>query len=196
MFKPNLLIITLGLTLIFSISHVGAVEIEYWQYTYKTRVEAIDKLISSFEAENPGIRVKHTNFPYADYRKKVAIAVSAGDGPDIVQLYYGWLNDYRESGLIQPLPKNEFPHSKIEDEFFGMVKSMKFNGDYWGLPTAVRSLALFYNKDLFTEAGISGPPETLEDFVDAAKKMTKKDSSGNYLQIGFAVDTDGQDHHW
>ncbi|SVB39499.1 uncharacterized protein METZ01_LOCUS192353, partial [marine metagenome] len=47
MFKPNLLIITLGLTLIFSISHVGAVEIEYWQYTYKTRVEAIDKLISS-----------------------------------------------------------------------------------------------------------------------------------------------------
>ena len=196
MFKPNLLIITLGLTLIFSISHVGAVEIEYWQYTYKTRVEAIDKLISSFEAENPGIRVKHTNFPYADYRKKVAIAVSAGDGPDIVQLYYGWLNDYRESGLIQPLPKNEFPHSKIEDEFFGMVKSMKVNGDYWGLPTAVRSLALFYNKDLFTEAGISGPPETLADFVDAAKKMTKKDSSGNYLQIGFAVDTDGQDHHW
>ena len=196
MFKPNLLIITLGLTLIFSISHVGAVEIEYWQYTYKTRVEAIDRLISSFEAENPGIRVKHTNFPYADYRKKVAIAVSAGDGPDIVQLYYGWLNDYRESGLIQPLPKNEFPHSKIEDEFFGMVKSMKVNGDYWGLPTAVRSLALFYNKDLFTEAGISGPPETLADFVDAAKKMTKKDSSGNYLQIGFAVDTDGQDHHW
>ena len=196
MFKPNLLIITLGLTLIFSISHVGAVEIEYWQYTYKTRVEAIDKLISSFEAENPSIRVKHTNFPYADYRKKVAIAVSAGDGPDIVQLYYGWLNDYRESGLIQPLPKNEFPHSKIEDEFFGMVKSMKVNGDYWGLPTAVRSLALFYNKDLFTEAGISGPPETLADFVDAAKKITKKDSSGNYLQIGFAVDTDGQDHHW
>ena len=196
MFKPNLLIITLGLTLIFSISHVGAVEIEYWQYTYKTRVEAIDRLISSFEAENPGIRVKHTNFPYADYRKKVAIAVSAGDGPDIVQLYYGWLNDYRESGLIQPLPKNEFPHSKIEDEFFGMVKSMKVNGDYWGLPTAVRSLALFYNKDLFTEAGIPGPPETLADFVDAAKKMTKKDSSGNYLQIGFAVDTDGQDHHW
>ena len=30
----------------------------------------------------------------ADYRKKVAIAVAAGDGPDLVQLYYGWLNDY------------------------------------------------------------------------------------------------------
>ena len=68
-----------------------AVEIEYWQYTYASRVEAVDKLIESFEAANPGITVKHTHFPYADYRKKVAIAVSAGDGPDVVQLYYGCL---------------------------------------------------------------------------------------------------------
>ena len=43
-----------------------AVEIEYWQYTYGSRVEAIDKLIESFEAANPGITVKHTHFPYAD----------------------------------------------------------------------------------------------------------------------------------
>ena len=56
----------------------NAVEIEYWQYTYKSRVAAIDKLIEKFEAANPGITVKHTHFPYADYRKKVAIAVSAG----------------------------------------------------------------------------------------------------------------------
>jgi len=128
--------------------------------------------------------------------KKVAIAVSAGDGPDIVQLYYGWLNDYRDSGLIQPLPKDAFPQDEIEDEFFGIVKSMKVKGEYWGLPTAVRSLALFYNKDLFSEAGISGPPETLDEFVATAKRLTKKDNAGNYLQIGFAVDTDGQDHHW
>jgi multiple sugar transport system substrate-binding protein len=196
MLRNILLSAITGFAILFISSSVGAVEIEYWQYTYKTRVEAIDKLIISFEAKNPGIKVKHTNFPYADYRKKVARAVSAGDGPDLVQLYYGWLNDYRESGLIKPLPKSAFPHSKIENEFFGMVKSMKADGEYWGLPTAVRSLALFYNKDLFAEAGISGPPETLDDFIDAAKKMTKKDSSGNYLQIGFAVDTDGQDHHW
>ena len=173
-----------------------AVEIEYWQYTYGSRVEAIDKLIESFEAANPGITVKHTHFPYADYRKKVAIAVSAGDGPDVVQLYYGWLNDYRDGGLIQPLSKSAFPHAKIEEDFFSMVGTMKVDGDYWGLPTAVRSLALFWNKDLFAEAGLSGPPETLDEMVEFAKKLTKKDANGNYTSVGFAVDTDGQDHHW
>ena len=185
-----------GSIFIFSSIAANAVEIEYWQYTYKARVEAIDKLIANFEKANPDITVKHTSFPYADYRKKVSIAISSGDGPDLVQLYYGWLNDYRDGGLIQPLPKDTFPHDEIESNFFKMVSSMKVDGDYWGLPTAVRSLALFYNNDLFSEAGLSGPPETLDQMVEYAKKLTKTDSAGNYIQVGFAVDTDGQDHHF
>ena len=186
----------IGSIFIFSSITANAVEIEYWQYTYKARVEAIDKLIANFEKANPDITVKHTSFPYADYRKKVSIAISSGDGPDLVQLYYGWLNDYRDGGLIQPLPKDTFPHDEIESNFFKMVSSMKVDGDYWGLPTAVRSLALFYNNDLFSEAGLSGPPETLDQMVEYAKKLTKTDSAGNYIQVGFAVDTDGQDHHF
>ena len=186
----------IGSIFIFSSITANAVEIEYWQYTYKARVEAIDKLIANFEKTNPDITVKHTSFPYADYRKKVSIAISSGDGPDLVQLYYGWLNDYRDGGLIQPLPKDTFPHDEIESNFFKMVSSMKVDGDYWGLPTAVRSLALFYNNDLFSEAGLSGPPETLDQMVEYAKKLTKTDSAGNYIQVGFAVDTDGQDHHF
>ena len=186
----------IGSIFIFSSITANAVEIEYWQYTYKARVEAIDKLIANFEKANPDITVKHTSFPYADYRKMVSIAISSGDGPDLVQLYYGWLNDYRDGGLIQPLPKDTFPHNEIESNFFKMVSSMKVDGDYWGLPTAVRSLALFYNNDLFSEAGLSGPPETLDQMVEYAKKLTKTDSAGNYIQVGFAVDTDGQDHHF
>ena len=58
----------------------NAVEIEYWQYFFKERVEAIDALIEEFEAANPGITVKHSNFPYAQYRTKVAAAVPAGQG--------------------------------------------------------------------------------------------------------------------
>ena len=54
----------------------------------------MEQLIENFEAANPGIRVEMTHFPYADYRTKVAAAIPAGEGPDVVQLFYGWLNDY------------------------------------------------------------------------------------------------------
>ena len=113
--------------LFMSVNIAQALEIEYWQYTYKSRVAAIDKLIENFQSNNPGITIKHVNFPYADYRKKVAIAISSGDGPDLVQLYYGWLNDYRDGGLIQSLPQDTFPHSEIESNFFKMVSSMVFD---------------------------------------------------------------------
>ena len=63
------LVVALGLTLA-SAGTAGAqpVEIEYWQYTFAQRVQAIDELIKRFEAENPGIKVKHTHVPYDDFR--------------------------------------------------------------------------------------------------------------------------------
>ncbi len=156
----------------------------------------MDTLIANFEAANPGITVKMTTFPYDDYRTKVAAAIPAGQGPDVVQLFYGWLNDYIDAGLIQPLPDDMFPPDKIDAEFFPMVQAMKRDGKYMALPTAVRALALFYNKSCSTEAGIDTPPATLDELVADAKKMTKTDGSGNITQEGFGSGMTGQDHQW
>ena len=172
------------------------VEIEYWQYFFDARVAAMEQLIENFQSANPDIKVTMTHFPYADYRTKVAAAIPAGEGPDVVQLFYGWLNDYVAAELIQPLPNDAFPPSMIEDEFFPMVGAMREGDNYWALPTAVRSLALFYNKTLFDEAGISGPPETLDELVETAKMLTKTDAAGNLTQVGITAGMNAQDHHW
>ncbi|MEP0942911.1 MAG: extracellular solute-binding protein [Rhizobiaceae bacterium] len=173
-----------------------AVEIEYWQYYFDARVTAMEQIIKEFEADNPGITVKMTHFPYADYRTKVAAAIPAGEGPDVVQLFYGWLNDYKEAKLIQPLPTSDFPASEIDKNFFPMVQAMKEGENYWALPTAVRSLALFYNTRLFEAAGVDGPPATLDELVETAKKLTKLDGAGNITQVGITAGMNAQDHHW
>jgi multiple sugar transport system substrate-binding protein len=74
---------------------------------------------------------------------------------------------------------------------------MKRNGEYYALPTAVRSLALFYNKKLFQEAGLdpAKPPQTLTELLDAAKKTVKMES-GNMVSAGITMDMAGQDHQW
>ena len=173
-----------------------AVEIEYWQYFFDARVDAMEQLIEGFEAENPDITVKMTHFPYSDYRTKVSAAIPAGEGPDVVQLFYGWLNDYRNAKLIQPLPEKDFPAAMVDKEFFPMVQAMKVDGQYYALPTAVRSLALFYNKRLFEEAGIENPPATLDEMVETAKKIAKKDGAGNLTTVGITTGMNAQDHHW
>ncbi|WP_306120081.1 MULTISPECIES: extracellular solute-binding protein [unclassified Roseitalea] len=176
-------------------STASAVEIEYWQYFFDARVKAMEQLIDNFQAENPDITVTMTHFPYADYRTKVAAAIPAGEGPDVVQLFYGWLNDYVAADLIQPLPADTFPADEIDAEFFPMVQAMKEGDQYWALPTAVRSLALFYNERLLEEAGVE-PPETLDEMIEAARAMTKVDGAGNVTQVGMTAGMTAQDHHW
>jgi len=177
-------------------SSANAVEIEYWQYFFDARVTAMEQLIENFEAANPDITVTMTHFPYADYRTKVAAAIPAGEGPDVVQLFYGWLNDYKAAELIQPLPADVFDADAIDAEFFPMVSAMREGDSYWALPTAVRSLALFYNTRLFDAAGIDGPPETLDEMLEIGAALTKRDAAGNITQAGLTMGMTAQDHHW
>lgn len=175
-----------------------AVEIQYWQYVFDTRVQAMTELIKQFEAANPDITVKQVTFPYADYQTRLIAAKAAGRGPEVMQLFYGWLDTFIAGKLVQPLPKAVFKDAEIERDFFPIVSAMKRGGQYYGLPTAVRCMALFYNKDLFQKAGLDPdkPPQTLDELVAAAKAIVKRDAAGNFQQVGMALDIARQDHNW
>lgn len=174
----------------------AAVEIEYWQYFFKERVTAMDELIRRFQAANPGITVKQTTFPYAQYRTKVSAAVPAGSGPDVLQLYYGWLRDFRRAKLIAPLPADLFPPAAIGRDFYPMVRQMQADGAYWALPTAVRSMGMFTNRALLRGAGLEAPPTTLAGFVEAAGRIAKRDGASNLLTAGTTIGLPSQDSHW
>ncbi len=180
--------------LLFSASAQEEVELTYWQYEFESKVETIDELIEAFEAEHPGITVEQQTFPYDAFQQQVAAAVPAGEGPDIVNLFYGWLPAWAGAGYLIPLPENSFDAASIERDFIPTVQGASYDGSYWGLPTAVRNLALFYNQEMFDEAGIDGPPATWDEFVEVAKQLTVGEN-GRFEQIGYGVAPDGQDHN-
>src|SRR2546428_12664818 len=168
--------------------------ITYWQYFFASKVKLVDDLVKQFEAQNSGIQVVHENFPYDAYNQKVASAVSAGQGPDVINLFYGWVPLYVDSGYLQALPAEVFSPMEIERDFVPMVKNSRFDGKYWALPTAVRSLALFYNADLLRAADIGRPPVTWDEFLMAAQRTTVRDAAGRLTTEGFGVSPAGQDH--
>lgn len=173
----------------------GPVEIEYWQYFYESKKNLVDELIVDFQKENPNIKVVHTTFPYEQYNDKVAASVPAGRGPDVINLYYGWLPKYIDSGYLAPLPEKDFPVATIEKDFIPMVQAAKFDGKYYALPTAVRALAIFYNKDLWKAAGLdpAKTPQTMDEMVEVAKKLTKVEG-GKMTVAGWRIDLSNQDH--
>ena len=173
------------------------IEIEYWQYNFGARIDAMDQLVEMFEAENPGIKVVHNNeIPYADFRDKIAVSVPAGVGPDVATLFYGWQLDWIAADYLVPLPESDFPMSML-DEFSPMVQASVVEGKLYTLPTAVRSLALFYNKDLMEAAGLDpeSPPTTLTELEEQAVACTQREGE-DYSVYGFIPNPGGQSHHW
>lgn len=175
------------------------VEIEYWQYNFEARIKAMDQLIAMFEEQNPNIKVIHNSeVPYDNYRDKIAASVPAGVGPDVATLFYGWQPAWVSEGYLVPLPEDAFPPDMVNSEFSPMVQASFQDGKLYTLPTAVRTLALFYNKDLMAAAGLDPekPPTTLEELEQQAVQCTKMDAQGNYEIMGFPVSMTGQAHHW
>lgn len=174
------------------------VTIEYWQYNFASRIAAIDELIKQFEAENPNIKVIHnSDIPYEQFRDKIAASVPANAGPDVVALFYGWIPAWVDAGYLVPLPEDSFSEARLKSEFTSLIEGSRFEGKYWAVPTAVRTIALLWNKDLFAEAGLDPeqPPKTLDEFYEYAVKLTKRDGDNIVVQ-GFAPEMAGQAHHW
>jgi len=171
--------------------------IEYWQYFFESKVNLMNDLITDFQKNNPNIKVEQKHFPYDSYQQKVAAAISAGTGPDIINLFYGWVPKYVKSKSLQELPSKYFTAATIEKEFAPMVTVNKFDGKYYTIPTAVRTLGLFWNKDIFKANGLDPekPPKTLDELVEYAKKCTKR--TNGVLEIeGLTFQPSGQLHAW
>ena len=205
--KIKFLVLLASLVLAMSLGFVATaqddvIEIEYWQYNFAARVDAMNVLIEQFEAENPGIKVIHnSDIPYDNFRDQLATAAPAGVGPDVVSLFYGWIPAFVDAGYLVPLPSDTFSEEFITETFSPMVAESKFEGEYWAVPTAVRALALFWNKDLFEAAGLDPevPPATLEEFVEMAIATTQYDGGTDIYSIvkeGHAPGLAAQDHHW
>ncbi|NLC31940.1 MAG: extracellular solute-binding protein [Clostridiales bacterium] len=195
--KKLALVLTLVMLFALAAPAVQAQEvttIEYWQYYFESKIALVDELIAQFESENPDIKVVHQNFPYDSFQEKIAASVAAGQGPDIVNLFYGWVPTYVKSGVLQPLPSGSFSPEAIEADFAPMVTINKFDGVYYTIPTAVRTLGLFYNKDILKENGYDAPPATLDEMVEMAVKMTRRNAAGDLEVEGMTFQPDGQLH--
>ena len=139
------------------------------------------------EANNVRIEV---NSPVED--DKVIAGLSGNEPPDI--LITGGpdnVGTWAREGLVTPL--DDFLAGgavDTEDIFDAPLGQCLYQGKNYCLPWGTDTYALFWNKDLFEEAGLDPeqPPQTLEELAEYARQLTKLDENGNIVQIGFVPD--------
>ena len=74
-----------------------------------------------------------------------------------------------------------------------LMENGRTGGKTWGIPFQRSTIVMYYNKDAFREAGLdpSKPPATWDQLVADAKKLVKKDASGNVSRWGIEIPSTG-----
>lgn len=151
----------------------GRVILNFW-HTYNDDEEAeLKKIIMEWEAVNASWSVRPVRIPFDGHKPKLRTALTVGRGPDMARVDWSFVCELGRKHALVDLA--QFGFDTIKDTYLKAPLRTNFiDGHYLGLPDQTTCVALFYNKQLFRDAGLDpeAPPKTWDEFVEIGKKIT------------------------
>jgi multiple sugar transport system substrate-binding protein len=146
----------------------------------------LQQILDDFTAET-GIKTDLQVKDWNSYWTALEAAATGGAMPDVFWMHSNNAQVYMNNGMLLDLDPYIEKSDKIDlaNYMEGVTNLYTYNGTHYAIPKDYDTIALWYNKTMFDEAGISYPDETWtwDDLLDAAKKLTKDDGS----QYGYAL---------
>ncbi len=161
--------------------------------------EMTKALVDAFHAKYPQVTIETQYTQFNDYVKSLKLSMSSDTAPDIAQ-YNAALKDLSAAGLIVDLSGYEdayswdaaFPKSALDELRVDKTGKVLGTGSLVAVPAGLSLVGLYYNKDLMAEAGIAGPPATLDELEADLSKAKQAGLTG--MALG-GLDT-GSLHLW
>lgn len=148
-----------------------------WNISNQGKV--VQEWIADFKRVRPDVQVEWIDKKGTEIAAYYQTQVIAGTPPDIVDLQGAiWLEYAAAGGLLDLTPylaKNPDVRQRFQPDY---LAAWVYQGKNYMLPFYVAKTLLFYNKTMFKEAGISGPPKTFDELIADAEKMSKGDKTG------------------
>ena len=170
----------------------GTVRVTIAEYSKGTG-PYFDQAAKDFEAKNPGTTIQIEVVPWDNLQQKLTTDISAGTNADLSIVGTRWLLDYVQQGVVTPLDSYIKPDFKARFIETFLAPSV-LNGKTYGLPIAASARAMYYNKDVFSKAGIANPPATWAEFKTDAEKI--KSNGGGAFGFGLQGKEIETDVYW
>lgn len=154
-----------------------------WENDLYTKV-----YIPEFERQNPGIKVQFHHFE--DYGNRIRLSVAGGIAPDVMRMGNEGGPQWIKRGMTLPLDRYiDGPDGIDRNDFIPILWDfLRRDGKTYGVPQDINIIGLYFNKDLFDEAGMKYPDATWtwKDLKAAADRLTiDRDKDGHPEQIGL-----------
>src|SRR5688500_18115327 len=157
----------------------------------------IDSYAADFEKENPGIKLKPIySGSYQESIAKALTAVKAGEPPVTSILLSTDMYTLIDEDAIVPfddLLKTPEDRAWLKGFYPAFMENSQTGGKTWGIPFQRSTIVLYWNKEMFKEAGLdpNRPPQNWQEQLQYAQKLTKRDASGQVTQWGLQIPSSG-----
>ena len=145
-----------------------------------------------YERLNPNVDLIIEQFPgtsLKDFEIKIRLRYASGQAPDIWYHREDLLSEFVNLGLVDPAP--EYIAKLVrENSLNEMVRDASFfDGRCYGIAHSAAWTALYYNKQMFREAGLDPerPPQTWDELIDYADRLTIRRPDGSIARAGFSL---------
>lgn len=164
----------------------GKITLDFWSFWGSgARQEVIEEIIDDFNQSQDEIEVKYSYQPWGDIWTKSLSAITAGNPPDVIVQDINSVAQRAEAQQATNL--SEYVKDGMSDEFYPQLwDTVEYEGDPYAIPFNTDTQVIFYNKQIFKEAGISEDqlPQTWDELETVAHKLDVK-KGDDFERIGF-----------
>ena len=141
--------------------------------------EKIDGWIADFKQIHPDVQVEWLDKKGTEWATFYQTQLVGGTAPDVIDVQGGLWLEYAANGGLVDLTPYLAREPQVRDYYNPkFMATWVYQGKQYMVPFYVSKTLLFYNKTLFKEAGLTRPPQSFDELIDYARKMTKGEKSG------------------
>jgi multiple sugar transport system substrate-binding protein len=168
-----------------------AVEITVWS-GYPEMVPFYEHVAEGMKDEFPDLTVRVEAIALREHEKRIALGLTSGEAAEVIELGTSTATRYLENDLFNEAPENVAAYVTDTANFSEFFRdSASYDGTVYGVPLFRGQSALYYNTEMFEAAGLTEPPQTMEEYTTYADKLTQRDANGNPTVSGWSLRLSG-----
>jgi len=170
-----------------------------WAGLFEFQKAGWERIISEFEAQNPGVTVEYIATPFEDTLNQATIAILGNNAPDVIQMMSTWVPQMHEMGALEPI-NDHLDADTIAQFPEGSRESVTFDGDVLALSWIPGPIIMGHNRDLLERAGLDpdSPPDTWDEFTAAVEAICalEGDDGAEIYGISLRTGRNPNTAHW
>lgn len=130
----------------------------FWTLQLSSFDKYINNIIDEFEKENPGVKIQWIDVPYSEGEKRTLAAILTDNPPDLVNLTPDFSLLLAQKNALYNIEEDD-----LKDFLPSLIKTLKYNDKYFGIPFYSTSAVTLYNKNLTKKIQLKELPKTYEE---------------------------------